>query len=341
MSLSFRKVYRFLALFLSFCLIFNLSAVSIGQAAPGESQRISEKKNLVADIGELPNKLPKTKLELTSKRTKYSTRYLNPDGSFTEEIFNEPMFYMDSMDKKWKKINNDLKPSATKPGKHENSANDFTALFKEEAGSGDLVTVEKDGKSISLVPDKANQTKGTVKGNEITYPGLFSNTDVRYRLLGSGVKEDLILHRYSNENTFTFELKLNGLKPLIENDGTISFSDTNGNKLWFFEKPYMTDAVEKYSDKVELTLRKENGKTYVDVVADQAFLQDPATQYPVTIDPTINNWDVQRDNFVASSFPTSIFSSNTYMHTGYNSYFGSTRSLVKFYLPSLPSESKI
>lgn len=33
--------------------------------------------------------------------------------------------------------------------------------------------------------------------------------------------------------------------------------------------------------------------------------------------------------------------SNTYMHTGYNSYFGSTCSLVKFYLPSLPSDSKI
>jgi RHS repeat-associated protein len=341
MSLSFRSVCRFLSLLLSFCLIFNLAAVSIGQAAPGESQRIPEKKNLVADIGELPNKLPKTKLELTSKRTKYSTRYLNPDGSFTEEIFSEPMFYMDSTDKKWKKINNDLKASITKPGKHENSANDFTARFNDEAGSGDLVSVEKDGKSISLVAEKGNQTKGTIKGNEITYPGLFANTDVRYRLLGSGVKEDLILHRYSNQHTFTFELKLNGLKPVIEKDGTISFNDKNGDKLWFFEKPYMTDAAENYSDKVELVLQNENGKTYVDVVADQAFLQDPATKYPVTIDPTINNWDVQRDNFVASSFPTSIFSSNTYMHTGYNSYFGSTRSLVKFYLPSLPSDSKI
>jgi hypothetical protein len=90
-----------------------------------------------------------------------------------------------------------------------------------------------------------------------------------------------------------------------------------------------------------LELRKENGKTFVDVIADQAFLEDPETQYPVTIDPTINSWDVLRDNFIASSFPDSIFSSNTYMHTGYNSYFGTTRALVEFYLPSLPSDSKI
>ncbi|MGG0285144.1 DNRLRE domain-containing protein [Peribacillus butanolivorans] len=64
-------------------------------------------------------------------------------------------------------------------------------------------------------------------------------------------------------------------------------------------------------------------------------------KYPVTIDPSIDTWDVQRDNFVTSSFPTSIYSSNTYMDTGYNSYFVSTRGLVQFYLPSLPSDSKI
>jgi hypothetical protein len=45
---------------------------------------------------------------------------------------------------------------------------------------------------------------------------------------------------------------------------------------------FMTDANGKYSDKLSLKLRDENGKTYVDVVADQAFLQDKDTKYPVT-----------------------------------------------------------
>lgn len=53
----------------------------------------------------------------------------------------------------------------------------------------------------------------------------------------------------------------------------------------------MTDANGKYSDKVSLTLRQENGKTFVDVIADQSFLLDPGTQYPVTIDPTIDTWE--------------------------------------------------
>lgn len=72
---------------------------------------------LKADIGEMPNKAPKTKLELKSKRTKYSTRYLNPDGSFTEEIYLEPKFYKDPYDKQWKEIDNNLKASDKKAGK--------------------------------------------------------------------------------------------------------------------------------------------------------------------------------------------------------------------------------
>jgi len=152
-------------------------------------------------VCDLPNKLPSSKIELPSKRTEYSTRYLNPDGSFTEEIYNEPQFYQDSNDKKWKKIDNTLKSSAKAVGKYENTANDDIARFAEQAGSGDLVSVEKDGKSISLVPDKANSVQGIQSGSSITYPGLFANTDVRYQLQGDAVKEDLIPHKYADRNT--------------------------------------------------------------------------------------------------------------------------------------------
>lgn len=68
---------------------------------------------------------------MTSKRTKYSTRYLNPDGSFTEEIFLNPQFYQDPTDKKWKKIDNTLKASTKKAGKLENTANNLSIAYKE------------------------------------------------------------------------------------------------------------------------------------------------------------------------------------------------------------------
>ncbi|MGM0879094.1 MAG: hypothetical protein ACQEWV_31765 [Bacillota bacterium] len=303
MSSAFRSFYRYFAIIVSFCLIISLVGPSFAEAAPGEVKRSPKKETITADFGELPNKLPKEKLELTNKRTPFSTRYLNPDGSFTEEIFMEQQFYQDPSDKKWKKVDNKLKSSATKAGKFENTSNDVKTLFAQQSGNGEIVTVEKDGKSVSLVPVEANKVPGTVKDNEVTFKGMLQDVDVRYSVKGSTVKEDIILNQYQNENTFSFELKTKGTSPYKEKDGTIVFKDSKGNIEWFFEKPYMTDAKGKYSDKVSLDLREENGKTFVDVVADQVFLQDPTTTFPVTIDPTINNWDIMRDMFVASAFP--------------------------------------
>lgn len=77
-------------------------------------------------VGELPDKPPKDKLELTSKRTRYSTRFLNPNGSFTEEISLEPRFYQDPADKKWKAIDNTLKQ---KGDRYENQASDLKVRF--------------------------------------------------------------------------------------------------------------------------------------------------------------------------------------------------------------------
>jgi len=50
--------------------------------------------------------------------------------------------------------------------------------------------------------------QGVVKNNEITYKGLFEQTDVRYRIQGDAVKEDIILNSKPSTNTFSFELKL-------------------------------------------------------------------------------------------------------------------------------------
>lgn len=341
MTPAFRSFYRYVAMLLSICLIISLIGPNFAEAAPGEKKRGNKKEKVTANIGELPNKLPKEKVELTSKRTPFSKRYLNPDGSFSEEIFMEQQFYQDSSDKKWKKVDNKLKKSAKKAGKFENTSSNVNTFFAEQSGDNELVTVDKNEKSVSFVPVKANKVKGAIKDNEVTFKGILPDVDFRYSVHGSAVKEDIVLNQYQNENTFSFELKMKGVTPHKEKNGTIIFKDSKGKTEWFFEEPYMTDAQGKYSDKVSLELRKEKGKTFVDVVANQEFLKDPKTEYPVTIDPTINDWDVIRDSFISSSYSGSAFSSEAFMNTGYHGYYGSSRALIQFVLPSLPSDSVI
>lgn len=109
----------------------------------GEAQRKIQTYDIVPDIGELPEKKPKTKIELTNKRTRNSTRYINPDGSFTEEIYNQPIFYQDISDKKWKRIDYTLKKDPLAPDKIINTANEFKSIFAEESDISKLVSVQE------------------------------------------------------------------------------------------------------------------------------------------------------------------------------------------------------
>ena len=76
----------------------------------------------------------------------------------------------------------------------------------------------------------------------------------------------------------------------------------------------------------------ESGKTYVNVaVANKTLLEDSNTKYPITIDPTINDWDTIKDTFISSSQPDTSYSSITSMYTQLPSY-RYTRSLAQFIL---------
>lgn len=335
-----RTTIKTISILLTFLLLFNTLSTSFAEAISVSPQQASSKKIINAAIGELPDKLPKQKLELKSKRTEYSTRYLNPDGSFTEEIFLDAKYYKDSSDNQWKEIDNSLIGSTKNAGKLENKSNNIRAMFSEQTGKEEIASIEKNDMSIGLIPLDADKVSSSVKNNEITYKNIYKDTDLQYQVTGNKLKENIILNSYTGKNTYSFELKLKGLKA-AEKDGIIYFTDKKNQKIWYLEKPFMKDANGKYSNNVTLSIRNESGKTYVDVTADQSFLLDSSTKYPVTIDPTINSWDVMSDTFVSGLNPNSSYPSYTSMYTGSTPSYGATRSLVRFYLPSLPSDSNI
>ncbi|WLR51864.1 hypothetical protein LC040_02850 [Bacillus tianshenii] len=133
MTFSVSRMNRMISVILSFCLIFALVAPNVS-AAPGKSARTPQKnEGIQPNIGELPRELPEEKVELKSKRTKYSKRFLNPDGTFTEEIYLEPQFYQDSELKQWKKVDNRLKASEKTETKFTNTANSFQAEFARQS----------------------------------------------------------------------------------------------------------------------------------------------------------------------------------------------------------------
>jgi len=308
----------------------------------GTSQRKILTYDITPDIGELPEKKPKTRLELISKRTKYSTRFINPDGSFTEEIYQKPQFYKESDDKKWKRINNTLKKSSKIRDRYENTGNTFKTLFAEESDESNLFSVEKEGFNLDLLLVGAKKVKGVLRDNEIIYPEILPQVDVSYLVTNEKIKESLIIKTPTDQTQFSFELRIPSvLDARLESNEDISIVSPANELLWVLNKPYMIDANGTISNNAFFSIRKLGSRTFIDIVLDPTFLNRPETAYPVTVDPSLLSPLPIRDAFISSRYPQNSYSSLINMFTGLTPSYGVTRSFIRFALPPLPSNSQI
>ncbi|KAA0547399.1 RHS repeat protein [Bacillus sp. BGMRC 2118] len=308
----------------------------------GKVQRNILNYDIIPDIGENPDKKPRTRIELKSKRTRNSTRYLNSDGSFTEEIFELPQFYNDIEDKKWKSINNNLVKSSKISNKYMNIGNDFKTLFAEFSDSNNLFSVQKQGYQIDFILTGANKVNGIVNGNEIIYHEILSQIDVSYLVMNNMIKESLILKAIPKETKFTFEIRLPSvLKTRQEPNGSISILSPHNETIWNIDKPFMFDSKGVVSNNVYYNFRKQGNQNFIDLILDPSYINNPDISYPVIVDPTLQSLQLISDTFISNRYPQSSYSNLINMFTGTTPSYGITRSLIKVKLPPLPNNSKI
>lgn len=142
---------------------------------------------------------------------------------------------------------------------------------------------------------------------EITYSQVEAGVDLRYETLANGLKEEIILHqpreKSEDAHVFTFDSTFAGAYPkeIVAGFAAPVFYDTNNQYLFHFEKPFAVDATGNRTDDVLLQiedktsskipeLRKsaqEEMSYTIRLVVNDAWLNDPARTYPITIDPTI------------------------------------------------------
>lgn len=179
--------------------------------------------------------------ELTDKRTARSRTFGNPDGTFTTEIFINPVHYKDPAGR-WQPIDSNLKTS-TKPGfARENTANRFKAFFAPNS-SGDLVRVELEGKALSFRAVGGEGAAIQAQSNRGSYAGVFPKTDLRFTVTGDRVKEEIILLDNSPANlsrTHSFQINVQGLEARKEPGQIAFYSGTK--KLMFIPAPFMYDS---------------------------------------------------------------------------------------------------
>lgn len=155
--------------------------------------------------------------------------------------------------------------------------------------------------------------------SSLLYENVYDSVDLKYEVFGYNIKESIIVNQPRDCYEFSFVMQLDGLMPIMQEDGSILLVDDEQTPIYIIPAPYMIDSSNTYSDAAAYTLDNlADGKYLLCVEADAEWMN--TAQFPVAIDPTI--FKLQSSNPLSWSY---IFSGNpatTYFGTSH--YIGYT-----------------
>ncbi|WP_218669692.1 DNRLRE domain-containing protein [Ferroacidibacillus organovorans] len=277
-----------------------------------------------------------TPQEILSLRTNHSQTFLNPNGTYTTHIFANATFYKDKKGA-WQTLNEALTASANPTFAYQNTAGPFTAQFAAQSVASNTVSFTNQGDTLSFGPVSGNVSTGVEQGNQVTYPQVFSNTDLQYNVLPQRVQENILMHSAAAPSSFAFTLNTKGLTFTQKADGSIVFTDaTTHDFVAQIPAPYMYDATGATSYAVKQTIVDQgNGTALLTVTPDAAWVHASGRVFPVVIDPTLtsnSNNSSLLNTFVSSQYPSTNYSGNgnTTVDAGNSSFYGTMRALIGF-----------
>ncbi|GIF05003.1 LamG-like jellyroll fold domain-containing protein [Actinoplanes siamensis] len=236
----------------------------------------------------------KTSKRLPKRSTAKYDEYQNEDGSYTRVFFDSRINYKAS-DGSYQPIDTTL----TKRGERlEAGANSIDVSLAATGGPALATVTTASGRSMAYDLAGAAAVPAVVNGSTATYRDILPGTDLELRTTNDGLKETLVLDSPAAGNEWVFPLKLQGLTARTGKNGSLDLVAADGSVAMQVPRGYMQDSkVDPHSgapaesDGVRYELITAAGGPALKVTADQAWLNDPARQYPVRIDPTIETSD--------------------------------------------------
>ena len=268
--------------------------------------------------------------------------FLNEDSTETMYVFAEPIKYTD--------VNGEIKDKSRTLSLVENNytmpENDVRVYFPTNVSDG--ISASKGEYTVSMMPVPTisetitTDTTAVLANNKVIYSDVFGTADVLYTPLYSGFKEDIILESYNGVNEFNFFVYTNGLIPIKNENGSVSFFDPDtAESVAEMMQVVCYDANNKFAGgDIVITEIKENDIYALTVIADAAFLADENTAYPVSVDPTLSftGTTAIEDAVVYSGKPAKNYANYNYNNIGYvDSSYKIGELLIKF--PTLSSNS--
>lgn len=300
--------------------------------------------------------------EDVSLRTSNTKQFRIDDGSYIAVQYDTNVHYKDE-NGKWQDIDNELVPnidvSTQITGSYTIKKNNKNTMVSAYSGQGkDFET--KDGKySVSFALNNVKNTQGHVIAqndkidgslnsainlpnisSSIKYSGIQNGIDLQYTMYGNDVKESIIVNQKQDYYSYSFNLNISNLTPVLNKDGSLNLNDSvSGKSVYLIPAPYMFDAANAVSTDVSYKLDTSGDGTYtLTVTANKDWMNDSSRQFPVTIDPTLvqsSNSSNTEVTYVSSGTPNTNHNGWSALYLGYDSA-GTYKNRILMRVNSLP-----
>ncbi|WP_372499296.1 RHS repeat-associated core domain-containing protein [Streptomyces sudanensis] len=258
------------------------------------------------------------RVEALSERTETSTTWVNKDGSLTSEIVAGPVRFTDKATGEWRDVDLDMvsgPDGSVAPIAHPQglrlAGKSAQAPARSLAATGqakpvDLVTLG-DGEEQITLQWKGGLPAPKLEGNRAEYVDAVPGADVVVEATRTGFEQFVEIKQRpaADGYTYTLPLKAKGLKAVPQADGGVLFTDTKGTERALMPAPVMWDATVdpvsgEHTRKVPVAMKVVQKGATIDLVVtpDAKFLADPATKYPVTVDPSTSSLGNLFDTYV-------------------------------------------
>jgi RHS repeat-associated protein len=261
-----------------------------------------------------------SRVEILSERTESSSTYANPDGSSTVEQSTGPIRFQDGTGA-WRDVDTSLE-QAVDGSVRARSHPGGLRLAGPGGASGqvrDLASVSGRGGDVVL-RWRGRLPSPVVVGSKATYRGALPGMDLVVEATRTGFEQFLTLRERPASAAavaVTLPLALRGLSARRVPGRGVELVDGSGRLTGALAEPVMWDAqVDRASGlprrraAVPMTVAGSGSSVELTLAPAADFLLDPATVYPVTIDPS----------YTDQLFP----SFDTWVETGYGDQSGST-----------------
>ena len=169
----------------------------------------------------------------------------------------------------------------------------------------------------------------------VQYRNILPSTNLEYAVTSSSVKESIVVREPQSEYKYYFDMDLDGLTPVENNDGSISLTESGdtANEIFWIEAPYMYDANSDESFAVTMSLTEVEGKYVLAVEADKDWINAADRAFPVVIDPTLHLSGTNIDDaFVISGLQINSLRRGKELRVGRN-LTNLTRTYMKIKMP--------